>query len=105
MKINKLKKVCVAVGLIAALCMSSTGCSVLFEESEPIEVVGTSDGMYAYETLSEEEQQVYNEITFCIQQRMESIPLSTLDEDVLEKVYWAVYYDHCEFFLVRWLSV
>lgn len=96
--INKLKKRCVAIGLIAALCVSMAGCALLPEDEPAIEVVGTSDGMYAYETLSEEEKQVYNEITFCLEQRMESIEISTLDEAVLEKVYWAVYYDHCEYF-------
>ncbi len=70
----------------------------MLEQEPAVEVVGTSQGMYAYELLTEEEQQVYDEITFCIEQRMESISLSTLDESVLEKVYWSVYYDHCEYF-------
>lgn len=85
-----------AWGLAVALAFPMTGC---FVPAEPaVEVVGTSDGMYSYETLTDGEKQVYNEITYCIEQRMESITLSTVDESVLEKVYWAVYYDHCEYF-------
>ena len=98
MKINKLKKVCAALCLAAVLCVPATGCSLDFESEPEVEVVGTSDGMYAYETLTEAEQQIYNEITFCIEQRMESISLSTVDEAELERIYWAVYYDHCEYF-------
>lgn len=98
MKINKFKQRCMAIGLIAVLCVSASGCSVLFDSAPAVEVVGTSEGMYAYETLSEEEKQIYNEITFCIEQRMESITVSTVSESVLDKIYWAVYYDHCEYF-------
>lgn len=98
MKINKKKNICGAVLLAAALCLSATGCGALFEQAPQVEVTATSQGMYAYELLTEEEKQVYNEITTCLENRLEYIQISTLDEAVLERVYWAVYYDHCEYF-------
>ena len=62
------------------------------------EIVGTSHGLYAYETLSDEEKVVYDEITYAIENRLEGITVSTVDEDLLDKAHWAVYYDHGEYF-------
>ncbi len=92
------KKISVAAGLVVVLCMSMTACSFLPEPEPEYEILATSEGMYAYETLNEEEKQVYNEMVYAIENRLESITVSTVDEKLLEKVHWAVYYDHCEYF-------
>lgn len=74
--------------------------AVLFTDlfDKKYNVVGTSDGMYAYETLTNEGQKVYDEITYAIENHLESIEVSTMSEVTLNKAYWAVYYDHCEYF-------
>lgn len=83
-----------------AMCLPMTACFSLPEmEPEPeYDIVGTSHGLYAYETLSEKEKVVYDEITYAIENRLESITVSTTDEALLDKAHWAVYYDHCEYF-------
>lgn len=98
MKKNKLYKSGLAMALALTLACSQVGCGVLLEEEPAVEVEALSQGLYAYETLTQEEQQVYDEITSCIQQRAESVTLSTVSEEEMEKVYWAICYDHCEFF-------
>lgn len=95
---HRWKKISAAAGLVVVLCMSMTACSLLPEPEPEYEILGTSEGMYAYETLTDEEKQVYNEITYAIEHRLESITVSTLDEELLDKAHWAVYYDHCEYF-------
>lgn len=95
---HKGKKISAAAGLVVVLCMSMTACSFLPEPEPEYEIVATSEGMYAYETLNEEEKQVYNEIVYALENRLESITVSTVDEKLLDRVHWAVYYDHCEFF-------
>lgn len=95
---HRWKKISVATGLVVVLCMSMAACSFLPEPEPEYEIVASSEGMYAYETLNEEEKQVYNEIVYAIENRLESIRVSTLDEELLDKAHWAVYYDHCEYF-------
>lgn len=95
---HRWKKISVATGLVVVMCMSMAACSFLPESEPEYEIVASSQGMYAYETLNEEEKQVYNEIVYAIEHRLESIKVSTLDEKLLDKAHWAVYYDHCEYF-------
>ena len=92
------KRCGLALCVALVFCLPMTAC-FSFPESDPVyEVVGTSHGMYAYETLNDEEKMVYDEITYAIEQRLTSIQVSTTDEDLLDKAYWAVRYDHCEYF-------
>ena len=95
---HRWKKIRAAAGLVVVLCMSMTACSFLPEPEPEYEITAASEGMYAYETLNEEEKQVYNEITYAIENRLDSITVSTIDEELLDKAHWAVYYDHCEYF-------
>ncbi len=55
-------------------------------------------GSYAYSTLNEQERNVYDQMVYAIEKRKEYVSLATTDRDMMEKVYWAMRYDHCEFF-------
>lgn len=57
-----------------------------------------TESMYAYSTLNSTEKQVYDQIVYAIENRKDYISLSTTDQNVMEKAYWAVRYDHCEYF-------
>ena len=98
MKKQLWKRTSLAVVLALVLCVPMAGCFSLPESDPVYDIVGTSHGMYAYETLTEEEQVVYDEIAYAIEHRLESIKVSTTDEALLDKAHWAVYYDHCEYF-------
>ena len=55
---------------------------------------------YAYETLSTEQQTVYDEIYRIIMTHDSKVPVSTCDEKVLEKAYRSVIADHGGIFWV-----
>ncbi len=61
-------------------------------------------GGYAYTSLSSEEQVVYCEIFQAILARVESVNVSTVDEDRLAHIYYCVLNDHPEFFYVEGFS-
>lgn len=58
----------------------------------------TSLETYAYSTLNDQEKQVYDQMVYAIENREEYVSLATTDQDEMQKVYWAVRYDHCEYF-------
>lgn len=62
------------------------------EDSPGAAIVNEED--YAYLTLEEEEKKVYGEVLTAILEHRESIEVSTLDKEVLEKVYKAVFADY-----------
>ncbi len=57
-------------------------------------------GGYAYTQLTEEEQDVYEEIFLCIESRMEDMDSMTSDYDMFSNVFNCVLIDHPEFFYV-----
>jgi len=61
---------------------------------------GMSDGL-AYNQLDAEMQQTYDEILKACEEHLEEIRLTTLDKDMIEKVYQAVICDHGGFFWVN----
>lgn len=67
-------------------------------EEEPLEAESVSDGLYAYGTLDEAEQEVYDEIFYALENREESVLLATTDTEVLETAYAAVRCDYCGLF-------
>ena len=76
----------------------------LFESEGPLAVESTSAEEYAYQTLTEEERLIYDQIVYTIENRESDIRIATHDTNVLKKVYQAVRYDHAEFFWVTSLS-
>lgn len=68
---------------------------------EEAEVAQISDGNYAYEGLSQEEKQVYNEILSVILDHQEKIMLSCTDTEIMRKAYTAVCADYGGLF---WIS-
>lgn len=69
--------------------------------TEEIEVAQISDGNYAYEMLSREEQQVYDEILSVILSHQEKITLSCTDTEVMRKAYTAVCADYGGLFWIN----
>lgn len=65
------------------------------------DVAHISDGNYAYEKLSEEGRQVYDEILTGILAHQEKITLSSSDTDVMRKAYIAVCADYGGLFWVN----
>ncbi len=59
-----------------------------------------SDGRYAYETLSDEEKAVYNEVYDAILYMKSDVRISTTDKDVLKKAYSCVMADYGGLFWV-----
>ncbi len=71
-------------------------------ETEPAEAEAYSAvSRYAYQTLTDEEQVVYDEIVAAFTERAEEARISTTSPAVMEQAYMAVRYDHCEFFWVE----
>ena len=56
------------------------------------------EAAYAYSTLNETQQEVYDQMVYAIEERKEYVSLATTDQEEMKKVYWAVRYDHCEYF-------
>ncbi len=74
-------------------------------ETEPAEAgTGSAVSRYAYQTLTEEEQTVYDEIVAAFTDMAEEAGISTTSPAVMEQAYMAVRYDHCEFFWVGELA-
>ncbi len=104
--------------LLLALCMFSqqTACVPVSEQqveqmeqeeyqAEPVEksakVARISDGNFVYESLSQEERQVYDEMLSAILNHQEKITLSCTDTEVMRKVYTAVCSDYGGLFWVK----
>ena len=58
------------------------------------------EGLYYYDLLSDDEKVIYSQILYILQGMMEDVSISTLDENVLEKVFGYVLNDHPELFYV-----
>ena len=58
------------------------------------------EGLYYYGLLSDDEKVIYSQILYILQGMMEDVAISTLDENVLEKVFGYVLNDHPELFYV-----
>ncbi len=65
---------------------------------------GITYARYAYQTLTDEEQVVYDEIVAAFSDRAEEARISTTDPAVLEQAYLAVRSDYCGFFWVEELA-
>lgn len=79
----------------------TTGIIKETEEDIPVkEVVGISEGNYAYTTLKDEVRTVYDEIVDAILKQEEKVDVSTLEVDILEEAYRAVCADYGGFFWV-----
>ncbi len=59
------------------------------------------EGLYYYDLLSDAEKTVYSEVLYILRGMMEDVVISTMDEDVLEKVFGYVLNDHPELFYVE----
>lgn len=70
-------------------------------EKEKIEVARISAGNYAYEKLSDEERQVYDEILSAILNHQEEITLSCTEEAIMRRAYGAVCADYGGLFWVE----
>ena len=68
---------------------------------EPVVVESVSYDRYVYQTLSEEEQETYDQVYDCIINFKDKITLSTKDKDVLAKAYEGVMADYGNLF---WIS-
>ena len=100
MKRNRIKVGVFAIVLLL-LAMLFSGCGseteiLHFEQSHLKE--SSSKDHYAYGTLTDEEKTVYDQIVHAIEDREESVLVSTKDTRVLEKAYMAMRYDYCDFF-------
>ena len=60
-----------------------------------------SDELYGFKSLTDEGQQVYNELLSCILNHEESCEVSTLDENLLQHVYTVLQCDHGELFWTK----
>lgn len=88
-----------AVLLVVMLFFSGCGTEteiLHFDQTHLTE--SNSKDHYAYRTLSDTEKTVYDQIVHAIENREESVLVSTKDTEELEKVYMAVRSDYCEFF-------
>ena len=114
MKKKKRRKGLFAAGVLVVLALGFAGGMYwgrLPKEPVPVEHVEPAFGdeeskkrmeaqgySYAYSTLNEQERRVYDQMVDAIENRKEYVSLATTDQDVMEKSYWAMRYDHCEFF-------
>jgi len=64
-------------------------------------VESVSGNLYVYNTLTDEEKQVYDEMLTCINHYMTSCVVSTCDTDFLNDVYYKMLADHGELFWVE----
>lgn len=56
---------------------------------------------YCYSVLSEEEKSIYQEIYIILKEMKENITLSTIDVEMIEKVFQCVLNDHPKFYYVK----
>ncbi|MCR4849843.1 MAG: hypothetical protein K5870_01160 [Lachnospiraceae bacterium] len=59
------------------------------------------EGLYYYDLLSDAEKTVYSEVLYILRGMMEDVVISTMDENVLEKIFGYVLNDHPELFYVE----
>lgn len=59
------------------------------------------DNLYYYNLLDDSEKKIYSEILYILDQRSEDIVLSSLDTDIIDKVFSYVQNDHPEIFYVE----
>ena len=71
------------------------------KEAEDEKVPCISEGKLAYDALTEEQKQIYDEVLYAILNQKESIMLSTVDDGELEVAYQAVNADYGGLF---WIS-
>lgn len=69
------------------------------DETPDGEFAEDTENLYAYGTLSGEEQKVYRQVMYSIRNRLK-VKVSTLDQEVLDKVYDCVTADHPELFFI-----
>ena len=69
-------------------------------EIDMVEYGKDQEGLYYYDLLSDDEKAIYSQILYILQGMMEDVSISTLDENVLEKVFGYVLNDHPELFYV-----
>ncbi len=72
--------------------------SIVLGEAEEVESI--SSDRYAYQHLEKEEQIVYDQVLHCILEHKESVPVSTKDAELLQKVYNCVFADYGGLFWV-----
>ncbi len=73
-------------------------------QHEVLQVESVSEDRYAYQTLTETQQQVYDELVYAFTNREESFVAATTDSADIELAYLAVTYDYCHFFWVTKIS-
>ena len=93
-----IKKLIVTV-LACFMLSTVSGCAIIDSiTTKKMDIPRLSEGEFAFEKLNEEEQVVYDEIYYVITEHMERIELSTLDEELVSKIFAYVFKDHPEIF-------
>lgn len=69
-------------------------------EAKVIELKEKSENLFYYNLLSDEDKKIYSEILYILNDMSEDVALSTLDNDVVDKVFNYVLYDHPEIYYV-----
>ena len=103
--------------LVLAAALMAAGCGSKPELSEKAEEIhkkligdntlvvdSVSEDKYAYQTLNEEQKQVYDAIVYTIMNRESDVQIATTDVETMELAYQAVRYDYCGFFWVDQLN-
>lgn len=67
-------------------------------EPADLEIANSGEGYYAFSTLSEEEQLVYNQMAQCIFEHQKKATISTSKQDVADKAFQCLLSDHPEIF-------
>ena len=117
---GKLRSAAAGIGIflgMSGMVLGMTGCSLELSQvrtqirqsmetdaQQPEKVEAASTEHYAYQTLSGEEQNVYDQIVYAIVHREEKRKLSTTSVAVMKKAYQAVRSDYCNFFWLKKLS-
>ncbi|MBQ6886621.1 MAG: hypothetical protein IJN54_03800 [Lachnospiraceae bacterium] len=99
--------VCIFMGLRQGESEAGTNIFYVAEQSagkhteqEILTLQKEQEGLYAYECLNEEEQEIYAQIYDSLI-KMQEIELSSTDTDLIEKVFQCVLNDHPEIFYVE----
>ena len=72
-----------------------------FDDEVLLEQELADDRYYAYGTLTQEERRIYRQIFATLRDFAEKTPMSTLDADLIDKVFACVLADNPEFFYVK----